>query len=403
MPAPAPSTAGRRDLGLYALVVAAWLATRTFAVVSVDLTPWNLNDLRVYQTWLPWFDASRFPAADPMWQYPPGAAPVFLAADWLPLDFRWGFTLAMLLLDGALLAALLIAHARRPDSSWRGPWLWAMAGLVVGSILLARFDVAPTLFAAVAVLLAARPARPLLSGAAAAVGMLVKAWPVLMLLTLPRRALARGAAACAAVAVAVLAVASLISTGSLSFLHNQEARGLQLESVGALPYLLVAHLSGEHLPTGLRYGSIQVLKPGTEEIGLVVTGIAVVAFAVFAYLRLRGRLEDLPPGDVALTVMLVAVATSRVYSPQFNTWLVGLAAVALLDRATRLLGPALLVVALSVVTQVVYPWRMSQLIEGDGLTIWLQAFRIGLLLAATVWSVVAMRPRPPTPAAVPPR
>lgn len=391
-----PTSPGRRDLGAYALVVAAWLATRAFAVVSVDMTPWNLNDLRVYASWLPWFHIGHFPSSDPMWQYPPGAAGIFVAADSLPLSFRWGFTFVMLALDAALMAALLVAHARRPDASWRGPLLWSAAGLVVGSILLARFDVAPTLFAVLAVLFAMAPvrsSRSLLSGAAAAIGMLVKVWPALMLLTLPRRALTRGVAAWAAVTLVVLGAASLWSTGSLSFLHNQEARGLQLESVGALPYVLTRFLEGEHLPTGLRYGSIQILLPGTETVGLAITGVGILVFAIVAWLRLAGRLEDVPAGDIGLALVLVSVATSRVYSPQFNTWLVGLAAAALLARSSRMLGPAVLVVVVSLITQVVYPWRMSQLIEGDGLSTWLQTARIAGLVAATVWALVAIRPR----------
>ncbi len=388
-----PTTPGRRDLGAYALVVAAWLVTRTFAVVSVDLTPWNLNDLRVYQSWLPWLHLGHFPSADPMWQYPPGAAALFVASDAIAPTFRWGFTGVMLVLDAALMAALIVSHARRPDASWRGLWLWSAAGVVVGSILLARFDVAPTLFAVLAVLLAVRPARPVLSGAAAAVGLLVKVWPVLMLLTVPRKALSRAVASAVVVVVVGLSVAALTTTGSLSFLHNQEARGLQLESVGALPYVLGRFLAGEHLPTALQYGSVQVLLPGTETVGLIVTGIGLLVIAVVAWLRLRGRLEDVPPGDLGLALMLVAVATSRVYSPQFNTWLVGLAAAALLARGSRMLGPALLVVVVSLVTQVVYPWRMSQLIESDPLSTWLQAGRICVLLVATFWALYAVRPR----------
>lgn len=58
-----------------------------------------------------------------------------------------------------------------------------------------------------------------------------------------------------------------------------------------------------------------------------------------------------------------------------------------------MLGPAVLVVVLSLVTQIVYPWRMTQLIDGDGSTIWLQALRIALLLSATIWAVIAIWPR----------
>ncbi len=393
MRSPSVAEPARHPLIAYVVVAAAWAATRTFAIVTVDLTPWNLNDLRVYQSWLPWFAVGRFPATDPMWQYPPGVAPIITVADALPLSFRWGFTAVMLAFDAGILIALLVAHRRRRDASWRGPGLWAGAGLVVGSILLARFDVAPTFFAVLAVLLAARPAKGLLAGGAAALGAVVKVWPALMLLAVPRRTLGRAAAGFAAATIVVLGAAAATTSGSLSFLHNQGARGLQLESVGALPYLIRARLTGTHLPTGLRYGSIQVIAAGTERVGLIVTVVGVVALGAVVYLRLRGRLEAVPPGDVALVAILVAVASSRVYSPQFDTWLVGVAAVAMLDRASRMVGPTVLVVVVSLVTQVVYPWRMSQLVLDDPLTTWLQAVRIVLLLVATGWALWAIWPR----------
>jgi hypothetical protein len=98
---------------------------------------------------------------------------------------------------------------------------------------------------------------------------------------------------------------------------------------------------------------------------------------------------------VALVVMLVSVATSRVYSPQFNVWLVGLAAVALLDPRSRLRTVAALVVAVSILTQVVYPWSATQLVTADTVTVLVQALRITGLLAATALGLAAILRSPP--------
>lgn len=370
----------------YAAVALAWLATRVLAVVSVDMTPWMLNDLDIYQSWLSGLSNGVFPDSDPTWQYPPGIGPFFVLAGALPIDFRWAFTLAILVVDGALMAALLVAHARRPGSSWRGPWLWAGAGLVVGSIMMVRFDVVPTFFAVVAVLLAARPA---LSGVSAGLGLLVKVWPALMLFSLPRHALPRGIAALAATVLVALGAFALLTDHSLSFLANQQARGLQVESVGALPYEIHDVLGGD-VAFGLKYGSIQVLMAGAETVGLVLTVVGLAVFGLLAWWRLSGRLESARPGDVALAVMLVSVATSRVYSPQFNVWLVGLAAVAVLDRASRQRVAVALVIAISLLTQVVYPWSATQLVTGDGFTVTVQALRVLALLVATVFALRAV-------------
>jgi hypothetical protein len=375
----------------YLAVGVAWLASRLFAIASVDLTPWMLHDLEVYQSWLAPLQDLTFPAADPTWQYPPGAALVFLAAGNWPIDFRWSFTLVILAIDLAILITLMVAHARQRPSSWRGVWLWALAGVIVGPIMMVRFDVAPTLFAVLAIVVIARPG---LSGASAAVGTIVKVWPVLMLLALPRPSLRRGVPAFV-VTVLVLALGfALLFHDSLSFLANQRDRGLQVESTGALPFLVFSLLGGQ-VETGLTYGSIQVLMNGAELVGTMVTLVGFAIFALIAWWRLRGRLENVPAGDVALTVMLVSVVTSRVYSPQFNTWLVGVAAAAMLSTRTRLRGVAGIVIAVSIVTQVVYPWSATQLVNGGAGGIIPQVIRITLLVVATALAVDSLvRPDP---------
>ncbi len=391
MTTPASAPRRTRELAAYASVAIAWLSTRLLAGVSVDMTPWMLNDLDIYLGWAPDLAAGSFPALDPTWQYPPGIAPLFVSAWVLPLDFRWGFTLVILAVDAVLMASLLLAHARTPGSSWRGPWLWALAGLIVGPIMMVRFDVVPTMFAAVAVLLAARPAA---SGAIAALGALTKVWPALMLLALPRRQLPRALLSFAIVAAVALVGVLLLTDNGLSFLENQQSRGLQVESVGALPYGLWS-IAGGTVAFGLEYGSIQVLMSGAETVGLVVSVIGLALLGLLAWARLSGRLESVPPGDVALTVILASVATSRVYSPQFNVWLVGLAAVAILNRNSRLTTVAALVVVVSLLTQVVYPWSATQLVTGDVITVLVQAARIILLVWATVLAFVRILGRTP--------
>ena len=374
---------------VYAALALAWLTTRVIAVVSVDLTPWMLNDLVIYEDWLGPLGQGTFPAGDPTWQYPPGIAPFFVATGAVAIDYRWAFTLGILLVDALVMAVLLLAHRRRPGSSWRGPWLWALAGVVVGPIMVVRFDVVPTLFAVLAILLVARPVR---TGIAAALGFTVKVWPALMLLVVPRRHLPHALASFAVTVALVLGAFALLTDGSLGFLANQQARGLQVESVGALPYLVFTLLGGD-VEFGLKYGSIQVLMDGAETVGLVLTLIGLALFALIGWWRLSGRLESVPPGDVALAVMLVSVATSRVYSPQFNVWLVGITAVMLLDPRSRQRRVAAIVVVVSLLTQVVYPWSATQLVNADPLTVIVQGLRVAGLLVATVMALLAMRGR----------
>jgi hypothetical protein len=366
-----------------------WLATRAFAIVSIDMTPWLLDSMGVYQGWLPALRQPAFPADDPTWQYPPGAGVVLLAPDWLSIDYRWSFALVILAFDAVILAILMLAHARQPATSWRGVALWAMAGVIVGPIMLTRFDLAPTLFAVGAVLIAAQPVR---SGALAAIGAIVKVWPALMILALPKRGAGRGILSFVVTGAATLLCLMVVFDNSLSFLGNQRDRGLQVESTGALPYLLHS-ITGGDVAFGFTYGSIQVLMNGAELVGTIVSVTGFVVLGLMAWWRWRGRLDEVPAGDVALTAILVSVATSRVYSPQFNTWLIGIAAAAMLASGSRLRRAAVILIAVSLVTQIVYPWSATQLVTGDPLIVGVQSVRIILLLSATVLSLMAISRR----------
>lgn len=366
---------------------AVWLATRFYAIAAVQLKPEIVHDITSYEAWTAFLQAGSFPTHDVTWQYPPGAGGVFMAASAMPGDFRTGFTVLCVLVDLAILVALSLAHRTMRPARSAGLWLWASAGVVVGPIMFVRFDLVPTLFAVIAVLLAA---RPLASGVAAGLGFMVKLWPGLMVLALPRRSFGRGVVAFAITAAAVVGLMTMRFDGVWSFLGNQRDRGLQIESVGALPYEWFAFV-GRDVSSRLQYGSVQVTMAGAETVGTIVTALGIAAIAIVAWWRLRGHLESTPAGDVALTLVLLSVAGSRVYSPQFNTWLVGMAAVALMSPRTRLRGVVIIVVAVSLATQVVYPWFPWLLSEGNRWGILAQTLRIVGLLAATGLAMVRIR------------
>jgi hypothetical protein len=347
-----------------------------------------LHDLEVYQSWLPSLQSLGFPVGDPTWQYPPGAAIVFLASGAGTIPFRWMFTLVILAFDAAVLVTLMVAHARQQATSWRGVALWSVAALVVGPIMMTRFDVAPTLLAVAAVVLVARPAW---SGAMAAVGTVIKVWPALMLLAIPRPSARRGVLSFALTAAGLLLGFWVLFHDSLSFLGNQRDRGLQVESTGALPYLLHSLFGGD-VEFGLKYGSIQVLMNGAELVGTLVTFVGFVVLAVMVWWRWSGRLDGAAAGDVALAALLVSLATSRVYSPQFNTWIIGVAAAAVLSQRSRLGTVTISLIVVSLLTQVVYPWSATQLVDAGPFVIVIQSCRIVLLLVATFMALWAISP-----------
>ena len=372
----------------YRRFVVAWVLTRTLAIASIALTPRLLDDVDIYRAWLPYLHWNQFPVEDEKWQYPPGAALALLAPEGLHLNYSVAFALTCLIIDAIIMVGLIATHARSADRSRAGLWVWAFAAIVVGPIMYTRFDIVPAAFAVGVVLLAARPAW---AGASAALGFVVKVWPAALLLALPRPRTRRAVVAFVITTVAALALMALRFSDSLSFLGNQKARGLQVESTGALPYELWT-LVGGHMHSGLEYGSYQVLMSGAQTLGTVITLSGLALLALMAWWRLRGRLESIASGDVAVTVVLITVATSRVYSPQYNTWIVAVLAAALLTRRTRLLGVAAILVAVSLITQLVYPWFPYDLMDGNPPIVAVQCLRIIGLIVATALAFRAIWP-----------
>jgi hypothetical protein len=182
-------------------------------------------------------------------------------------------------------------------------------------------------------------------------------------------------------AVAILGGVMLWSTGGVSFLGEQGARGLQVESVGALPFMVWNVVAD--VPTEFRFGAMEVDVPITIPLGLAITLAGFAVLAILGVLRLLGRLESSAPADVALVALLVSIVTSRVLSPQYDVWIVGIAAATLLDPRSRTRLVVWLLVPTLIVTQIVYPFAYGSFLNGDWWAVLLQVVRIGFLLAAT--------------------
>lgn len=357
-------------------VAVAWLLTRAAIVAqAIALGQHYLPDVRLYATWTILLERGTFPVGDPSWQYPPGAGALFALSGLIAPDAVSGFVVLALAADAALTASLL-ASGRRRGTGARAAWTWVAGGFLVGPLLVSRFDVFPALAAAVAVLLAARPGW---SGVAAGAGAMLKAWPVLALGAIARRSLPVAVLAAAATVGAIALAVGAWAGGAVSFLGEQRERGLQIESVAALPYLLAGRTE-----TTLRYGAFEIGVDGAATAGLALTAAGAVVIVAIGALRLLGRLESVPGGDVVLALVLVSVATSRVFSPQYGTWIIAVAAAALADPRTRMRRVTWWLLGMTALTQAVFPWAYGSLLDATGYAVALQAARIAILVGCTV-------------------
>lgn len=374
---------------------ALYAATRTWLLlVPLGLIPYPngtavMNDVTLYARWAQTLSTGSFPIGDQMWQYPPLAGPLLAIGAKFPPDPSVGLMLFMLAFDAVTFALLM--WAGRSQGHRMGPVAWIIAGVAVGPVWLTRFDVAPALFAVLALLSVTRPVR---SGAWMAVGALLKVWPVVLLLAVPRRGLLRALLGFAATSFAILLVILATMQGAGSFATEQRSRGLQLESVASWPFLVGKHLGWQVL-VEYRYGAMEVLADGTQGVGAVVTIITVMGLLLAVLLRLTGRLDHAAPADIALVVLLFTVATSRVLSPQYFVWLAAVGAVCLLNPGTRMRPMLVLLIPVAVLGQVLYPVRYDWLTTFNPTGLSIQFVRVALLLTATIWGAVRLLRRQP--------
>jgi hypothetical protein len=288
---------------------------------------------------------------------------------------------------------LLFAAGRKAARQTELPvQIWLACPLLVGPIAQGRFDVFPTLLAVAGLVAARSEAR----GALWAVGTMLKVWPGLGLLAVRRRDLPRTLAGFAVATLALWVPLHAWWPQGMSFLGEQKARGLQIESLGALPYMLRNVGSGStHL--NYQYGAIEVVAKHAGTVAAVLTASSALLLGALVVLRAVGRLDDAEPADVLLAAVLSAMVTSRVLSPQYNLWLVGLVAACALSPGRHFTAIARLSAVTALCGHLLYPWLYGSFEAGGGLAFTTQLVRLVALVVATVlaWhQVLSPRPNP---------
>lgn len=374
---------------------AVWALTRAVLLLWVTkvVTPPGLDvtsDVSViYHGWYDVLRSGTYPESDVTWQYPPVAALAILSPALLPfLDYPTAFFVLAFLCD-ALVLGMLLRASDGPGRRTAGVWVWVAGVPLLGTTAYARYDVMVTAVAVAALLAGLRHPRVL--GALAAFGALLKVWPVLLLAGTARGRRTRLAwTTAAAVAAGLLLVCVAAAPGALAFLGFQRDRGTEVESLGALVFHVWRQFGWEGR-VELHYGSLEFLGPQVGLVSTLALGLSVIAFGWLLVWRLRARtFGPSTAADAAFTAVLLFTTTSRVISPQYMLWLVGLAAVCLVLRASRMMWPALLVVAATGVTQLEFPIGFVHVVTSDAQGLTLMFLRNGLLVAASVLAAVRL-------------
>ena len=364
---------------------------------------WSRNpiiDTPVYEAYGEKVLDGLVPYRDFALEYPPAALPVFIApalAD--EKDYGSAFELLMWTCGVAmivLLVAALAAVGAGPARLFGAAAFAGLAPLMLGSVILTRFDLWPAALLAGA-LAALAAGRERLGLGVLALATAAKLYPAVVLpvalIWLARRRGPREAAVglgiFAAVLTAVVVPFAVLSPGGLAdSVTDQAGRPLQIESLGA-SFLLAAHQLGLYDATVVSTHGSQNLE-GTlpDALASVQTALQLVALVAVWALVARGRpdRERLLAGSAAAVVAFVALG--KVLSPQFLIWLIPL--VPLVAGGAGITACWVLAAAL-VTTQLWFPLRYWHVValESAG---WLVLVRDVLLLVLLAVLVAAIRP-----------
>jgi 8-oxo-dGTP pyrophosphatase MutT (NUDIX family) len=394
-----PARSAATERARFAAVVAGALLVFALAWLALQhgfYREEQIRDTPVYQRYGDWIVDGKVPYRDFRPEYPPAALPAFavpsLAAgtDASEDDYRRWFE-ALMVVCGAfvlLFAALTLRSLGREPRALAAALLFvALSPLLLGSVVLSRFDLLPAALVAGAVA-ALCAGRERLAFGVLGLGVAAKVYPAVLAPLFVVRVWARGRLRAAVTASAVLAgvlalcfvpFVVLGPAGVWESVERQVSRPLQLESLGASVLLAAHHAFGLDVTVRSSHGSQNLVGTLPDVLAALqsLATIAILALIWLAFAREPLDRERLVRLSAAAVCTLVALG--KVASPQFLLWLVPLVPLVRGRRglaATGLLGVTL------VLTQIWFPYRYWDLVfDLDRVASWTVLGRDLVLLA----------------------
>ncbi|HMH40453.1 MAG TPA: glycosyltransferase 87 family protein [Gaiellaceae bacterium] len=400
-----------------------------FAAIALFVVAWTLLhvgfykhkqviDTPVYQRYGNAIADGKVPYRDFAVEYPPGALPMFAlpglaepgSNQQVSAGFRRAFETLMWMCGAVALTAMAVVLRvlRRSDLNvWGALCFAAVAPLLLGSVILSRFDLWPAAICAAA-LAALVSNRLRLGHALLGLGITAKLFPVVFVplgvAYVWKREGRREALTCFALLAGVVGAVFLpfvvLSPGGVwHSLSVQLNRPLQVESLGASLLLVGHHVFGFGLAGETSHGSQNVAgsAAGVLAVATTLVQVGVLGWIWTSFARGRGDGEALVRSTAA--ALCAFVALGKVLSPQFLIWLIPIVP---LVRGRRGLWASALLAAALVLTQVWFPFRYFRLaLHFEAGLSWVLLARdlalvaITMLLAFTLRRRAAIHPESP--------
>ncbi|MEN2737996.1 hypothetical protein ABCS02_09410 [Microbacterium sp. X-17] len=341
------------------------------------------------------------PGITDSWVYPQLAlAPMLLA--WL---FAWlisytpAWAVLIILIDIPVFAVLVGRGASKGRRA--AAWFWLAFILFLGPVGMYRIEGVTLPLAILGCLWLVR--RPWVASILLAIATWMKVWPAALLgaaLIAGRRRLPIIGGA---LIVTGLTLAVIFALGgghnAFGFVGDQTTRGLQIEAPISSLYLWGAAFA---VPGWWVYYSVDVLTfqvtgPNIDVVIALMTplmGLAMLAVIVLgAYKAWRGATFARLFPTLSLALVLAFIVFNKVGSPQYIAWIAAPVVLGIVVQRERWLRPGAFVLAIALVTQLIYPLTYGGLMRRvnlDLLSVSLLTIRNVLLVVLLVWMVVRL-------------
>jgi hypothetical protein len=345
--------------------------------------------------------ANYWVGIDSSWVYPIVALVPMLISRIFGAELMPSTWLGLVLVLDIVAFGLLTDWGRTHRNSVVG-WWWVAFLVLLGPIALGRIDSITVPLAIVGVLLV--ETRPRAAAVILTIATWIKVWPAALLVAIliSVRARTRVIVGASVTSVGIIAVALSLGAGSnvLSFVTQQSVRGLQVEAPVSTIWLWREFAGAANTSVYYDRGILtwQVRGAGVEFASALMNPLmilAVFAITVLAILAVRNRVsvaDLLPALSLAYTVALIAF--NKVGSPQYITWL---AVPVILGLVTNAVGrgrsfrtPAILVLVLAALTQLIYPYFYGYLLGLNPAMLIVLSARNLLYFVLLGWAVVTI-------------
>jgi len=349
--------------------------------------------------------AGQLPYRDFFAEYPPLAIGFFTLPRILGDSFRWYYVwyqVEVVIADLLIVLALYVAARRWVLPFWRLIAIYTLAVLAVGPINLQQFDIFPAALSLFAVLRFAAD-DAIGAGTLLALAVMTKVYPILlapMFVLLAwqgnRRGIGRALVAFAITCLLILLPWLLRDPGSLrGMLAFHAERRTHLDSVYSTIASVLRSLGAGWVDVVYSSRSWNIAGPVADALArastFVLLGVlATIYVLIYRAARSKGSAaaRDIRfVGHGALTVLLAAMAASKVLSPQYLVWLTPFVPFVIGPRRTAIwVG----IIVTGLLTYWIYPWRYQALLSRESSALVLLGARNTALIATAVLAAVSL-------------